>query len=230
MNIAIILSGGIGTRLGTDIPKQYLEVNDKAIITYCLEKFCNHKDIDALVIAAADQWWDYIQDQIKTIRPSICIYHAQPGETRQLSILNSLKVAQQLSHDNDDWIIVHDAARPLVSERLITDCLNARHENFDGAMPVIPVKDTIYVSEDRKQITGLLDRSKLFAGQAPEAFNLNKYLLAHANLTDDAIRKINGSSEIAFNNDMRIKLIEGDIDNYKITDINDLERFKASFK
>lgn len=225
MNYAIILSGGSGTRLGTTIPKQYLTVKNRPIISYCLETFANHPDIGGMIVVAAREWHELIKEELHN-RSSMSITFAEPGETRQLSIFNGLNAIKNIG--DDDWIIIHDAARPLVSDKLITDCLNSRYDNYDGSLPVIPVKDTIYQSADRNAITGLLDRNTLFAGQAPEAFNLHKYLDAHKNMTTNELLKINGSSELAYKMGLKIKLIPGDPRNLKITDSSDLERFISS--
>ncbi len=222
MNYAIILSGGSGTRLGASIPKQYLTAGGRPIISYCLEIFANHSDIDGLVVVAAKEWHGSIKDEMSKISNKTLLF-AEPGETRQLSIFNGLNALK--NYGDDDWVIIHDAARPLVSDKLISDCLSARDAGFDGSMPVIPVKDTIYQSNDKESITGLLDRNTLFAGQAPEAFNLNKYLKAHNNMTLDELLKINGSSELAYKIGLKIKLVPGDTRNFKITDSSDLERF-----
>jgi 2-C-methyl-D-erythritol 4-phosphate cytidylyltransferase len=91
-------------------------------------------------------------------------------------------------------------------------------------MPVIPVKDTIYMSKDGKHIHGLLNRDELFAGQAPESFRFHKYLAIHEKLTDREIGKIRGSSEIACQYGMEIALVEGSEENFKITTMEDLHR------
>lgn len=222
MNYAIILSGGSGTRLGSAIPKQYLTVKNRPIISYCLKTFANHPDIGGMIVVAAREWQGLIKEEMSKIS-GMSIIFAEPGETRQLSIFNGLKAIKD--YDDNDWIIIHDAARPLVSYKLISDCLNSRDGNYDGSMPVVPVKDTIYQSVDMESITGLLDRNTLFAGQAPEAFNLHKYLDAHKNMPTAELLKINGSSEIAYKMGLKIKLVPGDPRNLKITDSSDLERF-----
>ena len=99
-------------------------------------------------------------------------------------------------------------------------------KSFDGVMPVIPVKDTIYLSKGGEQIDGLLNRDELFAGQAPEAFNLKRYLEINRGLSKEELASVRGSSEIAYKNGFSIGLIAGDEDNFKITTPNDLERFK----
>lgn len=224
MNVAIILSGGTGTRLGANIPKQYIEVGCMPIITYCLKVFAAHPMINGLVVVAASEWVATIQAQIDALHIRKSVVFANPGSTRQLSILNGLNKAKSSFSDIEN-VIIHDAARPLVSAQLITDCLMACDE-YDGSMPVLPVKDTIYQSNDGTAISGLLNRSTLFAGQAPEAFRFDKYLEAHSSLSTEEILKINGSSEIAYKTGMRIKMVQGDVMNFKITDSTDLQRFK----
>lgn len=224
-NIAIILSGGTGSRLGNEIPKQYLEIEGKPIIRFCLERFSGISSIDAFVLVIASRWVSYVEKQLKQLGNSKEYYFASPGETRQYSILNALVVAHQ-HFAEEDCVIIHDAARPLVSHHLIENCMNGMKEGYDGVLPVLPVKDTIYQSEDHVHIHRLLPRSALFAGQAPEAFVLGKYLSAHQRMTHEELLRINGSAELAYKQGMRIKLIPGEERNFKITTLEDLERFK----
>ena len=93
------------------------------------------------------------------------------------------------------------------------------------AMPVLPMKDTVYMSSDGKKIDSLIDRSTVYAGQAPEVFVLDKYIQANKLLLPDRILSINGSSEPAVMAGMNIALVNGDENNYKITTKADLERF-----
>lgn len=230
MNAAIILSGGIGTRLGANIPKQYIEVKDRSILEYSIKNFFNSDNIDIIVIVVADQWLEHVKDVISDyLNNTKLIVYAPSGETRQLSIFNGLKILEGLKLDVDK-VIIHDAARPSVNKELIEKCLSELQEEYTGVMPVLPVKDTVYHSMDGQKIDGLLDRSQLFAGQAPEAFKYIPYLKAHYSISEEDIYKINGSSELAYLSGMKIKMIPGDPGNYKITDATDLERFKSSLQ
>lgn len=220
MNTAIILAGGTGTRLGGNIPKQYLEVGDKPVITYCLEKFEYNQLIDEIVIVAAKEWQEYIQQHIYTISKFKCF--ASAGSSRQHSIINGMKAASPKT----ERVIIHDAARPNVSDDTISQCIVGLDE-YDGVMPVLPVKDTIYYSKTGEQINSLLNRDQLFAGQAPESFLFNKYLSIHDGITEEQLSLVRGSSEIAYRNGLKVKLIKGDEHNYKITTIADLEKFKS---
>jgi len=225
MNTAIILAGGTGTRLGADIPKQYIEVKGKPIISYCLRKFEENLNIDSIVIVAAKDWQTYIIEQIKKEDIIKFTGFAEAGSSRQHSIVNGIKAIDA----TEGKIIIHDAARPNVSDQTISLCMSGLDE-ADGVMPVLPVKDTVYYSETGDQISSLLNRDKLFAGQAPESFNLEKYRRIHESLTETDLSLIRGSSEIAYNNGLKVKLIAGDEHNYKITTVADLEKFRAEIE
>lgn len=225
MNVALLLSGGTGTRLGADIPKQYIEVGGKPMIAYCIERLSSHAGIDAIRIVAAPEWQELIAESLKAsdINNKFRGF-SEPGENRQLSILNGLEdIRNEIKEVS--LVLIHDAARPLLSEKLITDCLNAV-AGHDGVLPVLPMKDTVYASTDGKCITSLLNRSEIYAGQAPELFCFEKYYEANMRLLPDAIRQINGSTEPAIMAGMDIAMISGDENNFKVTTLADLERFR----
>lgn len=223
MNIALILAGGTGTRLGGDIPKQYLQVAGKPVIGYCLETFLAHQQIDKVQIVAEELWQEQILECMETCKKEKFQGFSKPGVNRQLSIWNGLRDIMQYSNE-EDVVIVHDAARPLVSDRIITDCLETCREH-DGALTILPVKDTVYYGANGK-IESLLDRSHLMAGQAPEAFRLGKYYQANERLLPQEILKINGSTEPAILAGMDIGCVDGDEVNFKITTQEDLKRFR----
>lgn len=245
MNTALVLAGGIGTRLGSDIPKQYIKVNGKMIIDYCLKTLDESEYIDAIWIVADSLW----QDKIKL--PEKFRGFSLPGNNRQLSIYNGIMdiysyecgrhkngdmsesvvpdknvLEAKVSDSAADIVLIHDAARPNLTEAMIQECMNAvRNDGYDGAMPVLPMKDTVYMSSDGKKIDSLIDRSTVYAGQAPEVFVLDKYIQANKVLIPDRILSINGSSEPAVMAGMNIALVNGEENNYKITTKADLKRF-----
>ncbi|MFV0518780.1 MAG: IspD/TarI family cytidylyltransferase [Lachnospirales bacterium] len=232
MNTAILLSGGVGERLKLEVPKQYIVVNDKMIITYSIQVLVNNPLISQILIVAEEKWRNSIlDDAIKNgIEVDKIKGFAQPGFNRQASIISGMNelvaINKKYSELNDlDLILIHDAARPLVTEKQITECINAL-DGCEGVMPVLPMKDTVYFSEDGKTVHSLLKREKLFSGQAPEVFNLKKYYDINKRLLESDLEKINGSTEAAVLGGMHITMIPGDEENFKITTKNDLERFK----
>lgn len=220
MNIALVLAGGTGTRLGADIPKQYIEVRGKMIIDYCLETLEHSNDIAEVWIVADEMWREHIKkvDKFKG--------YACPGRNRQLSIYNGLKAIEEslTGEEKEVNVLIHDAARPFLTEKLISECVKAI-EGHDGVLPVLPMKDTVYYSEDGKVISSLINRDKLYAGQAPELFRLQPYIQANQALLPDKILLVNGSTEPAIMAGMDIVMIPGDENNYKITTKTDMKRF-----
>lgn len=232
MNIALVLAGGTGSRLGGDTPKQYLKVKDRMIISYCLETFFWSEYIDAVVVVADSMWQVAIAQEIEGLGEGCenALSHtgkfhgfSNPGANRQLSIYNGLESILEFA-DKDSKVLIHDAARPLISHELIESCFKACG-GHDGVMPVLPMKDTVYMSSDGKSVSQLLDRNAIFAGQAPEVFDLYKYFKACENLLPDKILAINGSTEPAILAGMDIAMVPGDEGNFKITTRADLDRF-----
>lgn len=232
MNYAIILSGGIGSRMKMEgVPKQYLEVNGRPIILYTLEKFDLADSVDKVVIVANPLWQEQLtkwMDQYGLSKKFAG--YASQGECRQESILNGLLKCVELSDGNENNnVIIHDAVRPCLSVDLIDQCLKMLDE-YDGCMPVIPVSDTTYFSEDGNTITKLLERQKLYSGQAPEAFRLKEYYDINKNASKEELMASKGTTEIAFAHGMNIRLIPGESGNFKITTKSDLERLETVLK
>ncbi len=225
MNIALLLSGGSGLRLGAEIPKQYIEVGGRPIISYVIERLSRHEQIDALQIVAGRDWQELIRecllpyDTKKKFRG-----FSSPGENRQLSIYHGLEDIEAYA-DEQDCIIICDAARPILPEEQITDCLEAM-AGHEGVLPVLPMKDTVYLSKDGKTVSDLLKREEVIAGQAPEFFRFGNYFKANQRLLPEKILQINGSTEPAILAGMDIAVVAGEEANFKITTRADLERFQ----
>jgi 2-C-methyl-D-erythritol 4-phosphate cytidylyltransferase len=229
MNFAIVLSGGVGTRMGLSIPKQYVEVNKRPVIEYCLATLLHHEMIDSLIIGVAEEWLDYVKASVLRLNTKVPVFYALPGETRQGSIINALRVAKENGAADNDIVLIHDAARPLLSSKLISDCLNAC-ENADAVLPVIPVKDTTYLSKDGSHIDSLLERKTLWNGQAPEAFKFGSYYKANIDLSEEELNRITGSTEVSYRAGLNCILIPGDTNNFKITTPEDLSNFESIIK
>ena len=226
MNIAILLAGGTGTRLGGDVPKQYLEVNGKPVIAFSLEVFQAHPAVDKIVIVANDEWHSYLLETMQRYGITKFAGFAPAGESRQHSVLSGLTVAKALEGVDDTALaLIHDAARPNVDARMIGDALDM--QGYDATLPVIQVPDTVYYSENGKEVTQLLNRDKLYAGQSPECFLLNKFYAAHNGLSDAELSAVRGTAQLAYSQGFTVKLCAGDPKNYKITTMVDLEKFRS---
>lgn len=224
MNIALILSGGTGMRMGLDVPKQYIEVGGRPIFTYCVESLSLHPQIDAILIVADLEWQKFITGWLGIYdRKGKFRGFSLPGRNRQLSIYHGLCDIRDFADDRD-YVMVHDAVRPMLSMKMIEECFCAV-DGHDGVMPGLPMKDTVYSSMDGKSITALLNRGEIYAGQAPEVFRLKPYYEANRRLLPEHILEVNGSAEPAVIAGMDIAIIPGDENNFKITTKTDLEHF-----
>lgn len=229
MNYAIILSGGTGVRLGNKIPKQYIEVGNKPILMYCVETLEQTKAVDGFCIVAAPAWQQQISEWLEQYGITKFLGFAKAGESRQHSLLNGLRFIADSYPEAGSKVLIHDAARPNVTTELIQNCFEAL-QNADGVLPVIPVKDTMYLSKDKKQISGLLKRDEIFSGQAPEAFDFTKYYEIHQDMTDEEIGAVRGTAEIGYKKGLKVSIIDGDENNYKITTEVDLQKFKEQIE
>lgn len=226
MVLAVLLSGGTGTRMSSARPKQYMEVDGRSILSYSVEAILQSAQVQAVQVVAAPQWQAYITRQLDTLGGLNKLRgFSTPGRNRQESIYNALRdCASQLRED--DAVLIHDAARPFLSTELVSRCILAL-DGHDGVLPVLRMRDTVYLSQNGKSISTLLPREKIFAGQAPELFLFEKYYRANQRLLpNDEILHINGSTEPAILAGMDVVMIPGDERNFKITTGADLCRFQ----
>lgn len=229
MNVVLILSGGTGRRMGLDIPKQYVEIEGRPILEYCMLPLAKSESIDAIQIVADAKWRETIVKSLeRTGLTGKFRGFSSPGANRQLSILNGLEDVCQYA-TSDSAVIVHDAARPGVSRELIERSLVAL-SGHEGVLPVLPMKDTVYYSEMGQKVDRLLQRECVYAGQAPETFRLGTYLAANRALLPERILEINGSTEPAILAGLDIVMIPGEEQNYKITTREDMQRFERDLR
>ena len=220
MNHAIILAGGVGRWMGGDIPKQYIPVKGVPLFVYSVRKFAADSRISTLVFVVSDEWRGFVADALsgEDIRQEVL--YAPAGRSRQHSVWNGLEALNGRAGE-EDLVFVHDSVRPLFPVSVIGDGIAACAE-ADMALPVISVKDATYRSADGKSLTAILPRSELFSGQSPECMRFGPFVRAHARFSDEEIAGIRGCSELAHRAGLRVSLIPGTEQNFKITTVEDL--------
>lgn len=225
MNVAVILSGGSGTRMGLSIPKQYFEIKGKMVIEYCLDTFLHLNRIDSILICLASEWIPRVKEVLSNHPITKPVYFAESGLTRQGTVINAMEALYRLGIDDNDIVLIHEAARPLVSETVICRCLEAM-KYADAALPVVPVKNTTYLSHDGKSVDSILDRQQLWSGQAPEAFRFGAYYNVIKSSSIGELLTLTGGTEAAFKAGLKCDLVEGEESNFKITTHTDLAIFE----
>lgn len=222
MNLAVILSGGAGMRMGADIPKQYMELLGKPVLVHTAEQFQRCGLVEHIVIVAAREWEDRIWAWKERFGLSKLCALAPAGENRQRSILSGLLAARDLFESQGDGVIIQDAARPLTGDALIESLLEGLKE-APAILPALPVTDTVYTSADGGRVDGLLDRSKLYARQAPEAFSYKRYLELYLSAAAEELDNTSGSCQLPYQVGWDVKIIPGERDNIKVTYPEDIE-------
>jgi len=206
---AIIVAAGRGTRAGGDLPKQWQRLNGQQIAAYAIRTFLNHQHIDHVVVVMnAD-------DIAAGITPDVAPHTiVAGGATRKHSVLAGISALE----DHCDAVLIHDAARPLVTDATIDRVLDAL-QTHQGAAPAIAVTDTLWHGADAC-VTGIQDRNGLFRAQTPQGFHLAPLLAAHRNSAEDATDDV----AVARAAGLDVAIVAGDNDNIKITTPSDFSR------
>lgn len=223
MNYAVILAGGVGTRMGQAVPKQYIDVEGKPVLMHTLEKFQACEDIHRIAIVADAVWRDQIRQWLDQYGITKFLDFADPGVNRQESIFSGLTLCKAHAENEKDIVVVHDAARALVTSKLISELLAAL-EGYDGCMPVLPLKDAVFFSETGSTVDSLIDRNRLFSAQTPECFYLLPYWDINNRTAPEERAKIMGNYELAFQYGWKIHPYPGDENNFKLTTPGDMDR------
>lgn len=227
MNVAIILAGGSGTRLGGEKPKQFLEVAGKMIIEHTIEAFHRCERIDEIAIVSREDYVDDVKAMVERdgywkVKHVLC-----GGKERYHSSLAALAAYT----DDDDCLLLHDCVRPLVTERIINDCLDGLQEC--GAVDVaVPTTDTIIEVDEEGNISRIPQRRLLRNVQTPQGFRRGVIRKAFdlALRDPDFLPTDDVSVVFKYLPDTQIKVVEGDTCNIKVTYKEDLEFVERELK
>ncbi len=214
--VAVVPAAGAGRRMGTDIPKQYLQIHGKAVIDWTLQTLLSHPDIESLVVAlsADDEYWpDTLSASDSRVRT------VTGGEERCHSVLNALEALAPAAGEND-WVLVHDAARPCVRLEDVSRLIRRASAGVGGVLGV-PVHDTMKRTDAQGRIVETVERKQLWHAFTPQMFplgllrhSLRAALAAGVEVTDEA-----SAMEWAGHSPL---MVEGAATNIKITRPADL--------
>lgn len=229
MNVAIIIAGGIGNRMGQSIPKQFINVFDKPILMYTLEGFEKHPMVDAIEVVCIEGWENVVLSYAKQYNITKLKWIAKGGATGQESIRNGVYNLEDKC-SKDDIIIVHDGIRPLVDAEVLTDVIMKARE-FGNAVTSLPYNEQIFVvsKDDENTTTQFIPRETLRRVSTPQAYQFGlldeKY--------HEAYEKEIGIYGSHYTNTMMVELgvrlhfAAGSDKNIKLTTKDDLDMFKG---
>ena len=216
MNGVVIVAAGTGSRMNMGINKQFIKLEGKEIIAYTIEKFYNNSNIEDIVVVVKEDESEFFKKEILDKYNFKNVKIAYGGKERQDSVYNRLK----LLDEKCDVVLIHDGARPFVSDKIIDKSIEEAKEH-KAIVVGVPVKDTIKVIDNDKNIVDTPNRSVLWAVQTPQTFDYNILIDAYKDAfknkfygTDDAMLV----ERIGY----KVKMLEGSYNNIKITTQEDL--------
>lgn len=223
--VAILTAAGIGTRTNQDIPKQFLNVENKPIIIYTLEAFQNHPNIDEICVVILDGWEKILWAYAKQFNITKLKYVVKGGETGQESIFNGVSAIRK-DHKDNDIVIVHDGNRPLVSADIITDNL-VKQNQFGSAVAAIPCTEVVFVSEQGDCSDHPIRREELWRTQTPHSYYLKDIWRAQLEAKEKGINNMAATCSLMAALGKKSYFSKGSEKNLKITTVDDIEIFKA---
>ncbi|MBE6071676.1 MAG: 2-C-methyl-D-erythritol 4-phosphate cytidylyltransferase [Clostridium butyricum] len=215
MVTAILLAGGKGRRMASSKSKQYIELEGKPILYYTIKHFMNNDLIDDIILVLSEDEIDYCKDEVLKKYNLKINKIVSGGRERQESVYNGLIAA-----NGADVVLIHDAARPFVSKRIIGDSIKYA-ERYKAAAPGVMPKDTIKLKNEKNFSVETPDRNKLVSVQTPQAFEYNMILKCHRKIKEMGISVTDDTMVVElFGNSVYI--FDGEYTNIKITTPEDM--------
>ena len=214
---AIILAGGKGKRMNSSISKQFIEIKGKPIIYYTIKKFNDNKKIDDIVVVLSQEEIEYFKENILKKYDLKVDKIVIGGAERQDSVYNGLK---SLENTETDIVLIHDGARPFISDRIIEDGI--KYASIYGACaPGVMPKDTIKIKEKNNFSIDTPNRETLVAIQTPQVFKFREILECHKRVKIDKV-VVTDDTMVVERYGKKVYLYDGEYTNIKVTTPEDL--------
>ena len=226
MTVALLTAAGSGTRMGQDIPKQFMHVENKPVIIHTLEAFQNHPSIDAIVVVTIPTWTDVFKAYAAQFNITKLRWVVPGGDSGQESIYNGLAALKEELTD-EDVVMIHDGNRCMVSSEIISDSL-VTFKKYGSAVAAIPCVEAVFRSNDNGVTSDIsIPREQLFSTQTPHTYTLGKLLWAHEQAKEKGITETAASCTLMQALGETVYFSKGSEMNLKLTSVDDLMIFQA---
>ena len=223
-HIAVIFAGGIGSRMGSDTPKQFLTWDGKAILIHTLEVFEQHPQIDGIVLACKEEWMDYSGRLIAEAGLKKVLSIVPGGATALDSQYNGLREVKRICPGEDVIVLIHDGVRPLVDlETISRNILSA--EEFGSAITVTNAIETVICVNEAGDLTDVLERSTCRMAKAPQTFLLSQILAVHEKAISEGRHTFIDSATMMYTYGYSLHTVMGTPENIKVTTPSDFYMF-----
>lgn len=219
-NIAVILAGGVGRRMGAELPKQFMVVKGCPVIIHTIRNFQKNDQIDGILIVCVKEWIDYLKNMITEYQMTKVQWIIEGGDTVHDSTRNAVFFLRTVLED-DDYVIIHDAARPILPQEAIFALLDTAHRKGNASL-AIPCHETIIYTDD--QISGIkqLDRNKTMRVQTPQAYCYSMLRELYEMAEKDNIHNVVYADLLAIHYGKRVFFSKGFSNNIKVTNQEDI--------
>jgi 2-C-methyl-D-erythritol 4-phosphate cytidylyltransferase len=224
-NYVIMLAGGVGKRMGAEIPKQFLEINEKPIIVYSLENFQRNPQVEKIVVVCVKEWIAHLRDLVQKYSLTKVQWIIEGGVTGHDSIRNGVFFLKD-KVENDDYIIIHDAVRPVLPIKALNEVLKVAHENGNASSSVACHPPIVY-TEDFKSGIKDVDRDHVMLTASPQAYRYSLALKYYERAERENKHNFTFTSSLLIHYGERIFFAKGTTCNIKITQKEDLALFRA---
>jgi 2-C-methyl-D-erythritol 4-phosphate cytidylyltransferase len=217
---AVVVAAGKGTRFGSDIPKQFLEIGGKPVLYYSLKALCDSDIIDEIIIVTSEEWIDFVTEEIvRKYEMEKVQAIVLGGDERYDSVFAGL-----MSVDiSADYVYIHDGARPMLTEDILRRGFETVSK-YGTAVAAIPSSDTVKITDEDMTVTSTPDRNSVWRIQTPQIFEYDMIIKAYFSLTDEDKKGLTDDAMIIERKtDNPVHLFIGSEDNIKITSPGDLE-------
>lgn len=223
--VALVPCAGSGSRAGAGLPKQYVEVAGRSLVHWTLDSLLETPGVDGVLLVVSPGDTQHEQALPQALRQRVWI-RACGGDSRASSVLNGLKVLRELGLREQDWVLVHDAARCLLQPSSVQRLISACEQDEVGGLLALPLPDTLKRADAQGRVQATVPREGMWAAQTPQMFRLQRlrHSLEHAlragvTVTDEASAVEHSGAQPL--------LVEGEPENFKVTYAQDFERARS---
>ena len=227
-NYVILLAGGVGKRMQSAIPKQFIKVNDKPIIVHTIENFQENPQVEKIVVVCVKSWMEHVTGLVKQYSLSKVEWIIEGGATGHDSIRNGVFFLED-KINSDDYIIVHDAVRPFLPQKTLDEVIRVAHEKGNASSSIVCHPPIVY-KDDSESGTTDIDRERVILTASPQVYKYSIVLACYSKAERENLHDFTFTSSLLIHCGERVFFAKGSTCNIKITEQEDISLFKALLK